>query len=823
MTDLAAVIPYTTVTADMGVAFFGGPDQSLGQSARIIGDVNGDGLADILIGGSSTADASGEAYVVFGKQGGFNTADFDLASLDGTNGFKITGRAGDRIGAVVAGGDLNGDGYADILVNAPTNSFFVSNAGGTYIIFGGQAFAPTLSMNDINGSNAVLVRGFVSNQQLGTSMASAGDLNNDGYDDLIMGAETAALGAGQAYILWGSATLQGGLASFSAQNDAKGFYLTSEGPNFQTGASVSAAGDVNGDGFDDLIVGAPGANASQGAAYIVFGRDGASDPFAPFNLANLSATGQGVRITGAGFSFGQTVSAAGDVNGDGRDDIIVGGSNHAWVIFGGVQLTADFSLAGMKTDQGFAITGTGSLSYRAAAPVGDLNGDGYDEIILGAYQRSSSAGTQAGAAYVIYGRADFGAGFSNIQNGGTGVVSIEGVTAFDKFGRGVGGGGDVNGDGRPDLVVSGIFLDHDGNGTAGGAVVIYAPDPDGPVSYIGSGANDSRSGGVGADSLSGLGGNDMLYGLDGDDVLDGGDLSDQLFGGVGADDLVGGGGGDILYGEDGDDDLSGDDGADKLFGGDGTDQLNGGLGNDRMDGGSGIDTLDGGSGNDVLDGGPGADVLRGGADNDVYIVDDLSDQTIELAGEGYDIVRTAVSGWRLADNVEALELQGNAFMTGLGNNLANNLQGNAGMNILFGYGGVDTINGNDGDDTVVGGAGNDLLRGGLGADSFVVADESFGSGVLETDQVYDFSAAEGDYLDLSLIDANSRVAGLQAFRLVDAFSKFDAAHPENTGQMTLIFAGGITTVRLEVNGDAKVDYQMKINGDVTGESGNWFL
>ena len=148
-----------------------------------------------------------------------------------------------------------------------------------------------------------------------------------------------------------------------------------------------------------------------------------------------------------------------------------------------------------------------------------------------------------------------------------------------------------------------------------------------------------------------------------------------------------------------------------------------------------------------------------------------------------------------------------ADLDGSGNAGTNNLQGNAGNNSLQGLAGVDTINGNDGDDVIVGGEGNDLLRGGLGADAFVVTAPA--SGALETDQVYDFSAAEGDIIDLSGVFAGT-------IALVSAFGK-------HAGEMTLGFAGGVTTLKLDLNGDGKVDYQMRINGDVTGESGDWLL
>ncbi|RYF93802.1 MAG: hypothetical protein EON95_07585 [Caulobacteraceae bacterium] len=197
----------------------------------------------------------------------------------------------------------------------------------------------------------------------------------------------------------------------------------------------------------------------------------------------------------------------------------------------------------------------------------------------------------------------------------------------------------------------------------------------------------------------------------------------------------------------------------------------------------------------------------------MFLVDDLGDTTIELEDEGYDIVRADI-GWTLGDNIEALQLQGSADIDGVGNALANNIQGNSGANRLEGGAGADTINGNDGDDIIVGGVTGDHLRGGAGADTFVVA-HAFGP-TLETDIIYDFDTGQGDTIDLSAIDTNLSLDGDQGFVLVGSFTKA-------AGQMTLTYAAGQTTLRLDLNGDGRVDYQMKINGDVTHDSGGWAL
>jgi Ca2+-binding RTX toxin-like protein len=438
------------------------------------------------------------------------------------------------------------------------------------------------------------------------------------------------------------------------------------------------------------------------------------------------------------------------------------------------------------------------------AGAGDVNGDGIDDLLIGAY-RAEPNGAYSGAAYVLFGRnTGFAASVSLGSLTTATGVRINGEAAGDNFGGDV-SAADINGDGLIDLIISAAYAGPGGNGNAGAAYVIFGQQ--GASAFVGTPGEDDLSGTAGADTADGGAGKDILRGLGGDDVLNGGDANDQIFGGANNDILGGDAGSDILYGDDGTDTLNGGDGADKLFGGTGADQLNGGTGNDRMAGEADVDTLNGGAGNDYLDGGLGADIMSGGTDNDVYIVDNAGDQTIETAGQGYDIVRTALDGWVLGANLEGLELQGSADIDGSGNADANNLQGNSGANTLSGLAGVDTINGNDGDDTIIGGAGNDLLRGGIGADTFVVA-HAFGP-VLETDQIYDFSAAENDRLDFSAAFAGT-------LDVVAAFSK-------TAGEMTVTFAAGATTVRLDTNGDGKADYQVKINGDVTNDTGNWLL
>jgi Ca2+-binding RTX toxin-like protein len=279
---------------------------------------------------------------------------------------------------------------------------------------------------------------------------------------------------------------------------------------------------------------------------------------------------------------------------------------------------------------------------------------------------------------------------------------------------------------------------------------------DGPDSLEGFGGADTLSGGAGDDVLSGGSGADLLEGNSGTDTLDGGSGVDTLRGGAGDDTYVVDGAGDVLTelvgggtdevisavsytlgstleslslagtgnlngtGNSGNNLIRGNAGDNVLNGGSGTDTLMGRDGSDSLAGGSGMDRLEGGLGADTLNGGPGLDAMAGGAGDDVYFVDARGDLITELAGEGTDVVRSAVSRG-LPVNVEQLVLTGSADLNGAGNGLANVLSGNSGNNSLSGGEGNDTMRGGFGNDTLLGGLGMDSMIGGAGDDSYSVS------------------------------------------------------------------------------------------------------
>ncbi|MBX3478947.1 MAG: FG-GAP repeat protein [Caulobacter sp.] len=797
-----------------------------GQSVANVGDINGDGIDDFAIGATGVGGASqGAVYIVFGNASGF-AANVSLSSLNGTNGFQVNGGeyAQDFVGVSVAGaGDVNGDGIDDLIIGASGADPDGGGSGAAYIVFGKNTavdgdFAADIATSSLTGTTGFQISGTQGGDSLGYWVAGGGDFNGDGIDDMVVGALQADNYRGAAYVIFGTDSGFVGNLDVATLDGTNGFKLPAVAVYDYAGVSVANAGDINGDGIDDIIVGAQGSDsngANAGSAYVIFGKDTsvAGDFAASVALSGLDGT-NGFRVTGlaVGDQLGISVDGAGDVNGDGIDDFIVGANGltnngGAFVVFGkdtsvSGDFAASFSASTLDGTNGFRIDGQVSgdnLGLRVAG-LGDVNGDGIDDIGVAASGQDPN-GSSSGAAYVIFGRNTFGATVSLGGLDGTNGLKINGEAAGDSL-RSVAGGGDFNHDGVADILVGTPFNDAGGN-NSGAAWIIYGIETS---SFAGTPGDDDLTGTAGNDTADGGAGNDILRGLAGDDVLSGGDLSDQLFGGDNNDILNGDAGGDLLYGEDGADTLNGGDGGDKLFGGAGADELNGGTGNDRMSGDDDIDTLNGEGGNDYLDGGTGADIMSGGTENDIYIVNDAGDQTIELANEGYDIVRADLT-WTLSDNIEGLQLQGGGDIDGTGNGLANNIQGNSGANRLDGGAGVDTINGNDGDDFIIGGQGNDLLRGGAGADTFVVS-HAFG-GTLETDQIYDFNTAEGDIMDFSGAFADT-------ISVVSSFSK-------QAGEMTLTFAGGVTIVRLDIDGDGRTDYQVKINGDVTGDTGGWLL
>jgi Ca2+-binding RTX toxin-like protein len=536
-----------------------------GLSVSAAGDINKDGLADFIVGAPASdvnaADA-GASYVVFGTKAGLPDG-FTLASLNGSNGFRISGTtAADHSGfSVASAGDINHDGYADIIIGAPDADPHGSGSGAAYVVFGkAGGFAANIDLASLNGSNGFALSGAAAGDFAGSSVHS-GDINGDGYADLIIGAPGAAPGA--TYVVFGHSGAFAAALDLSSLNGTTGTLLTTSAPfhrDVQAGFSVSA-GDFNGDGIDDVLIGAPyayGYGKSSGAAYIVFGHTGAfnSSQFIDTNLG----TG-GIRIIGAEHldMAGFAVASAGDINGDGFDDLIVSmpyantpynndpTRGVSYVVFGTDSGIATIDLSSANGTNAFKVPGVfiGDLTGYSVSAAGDVNGDGFADLIIGAPNAGSGA---EGIAYVLFGQPNgFDATIDLHNLNATRGFWVYGDNSGDQAGASVSAAGDINGDGFDDLLVG--APGSDGTGTSAGAVaVVYGSDLLGIDPLIGT---------AGKDTITGTAGADTILGKAGDDTIMGGGGADTTFGGAGNDQMHvadrsfhrvdGGGGLDVLH------------------------------------------------------------------------------------------------------------------------------------------------------------------------------------------------------------------------------------------------------------------------------------
>ncbi|MCX6410331.1 MAG: FG-GAP-like repeat-containing protein [Actinobacteria bacterium] len=389
-----------------------------GGSVASAGDVNGDGLADVIVGASDADPSSrtnaGSSYVIYGTASPSNV---NLASL-GSSGFRIDGAAaGDGSGSSVASaGDVNGDGRADVIVGAPAGGpSWRDRAGSSYVIYG-TASPSNVNLASLGSSSGFRIDGAADLDYSGNSVASAGDVNGDGRADVIVGAPSASpssrSGAGSSYVIYGTASPSNvDLASLGSS----GFRIDGAADSDYSGGSVASAGDVNGDGRADVIVGAPSASPSSrsgaGSSYVIYGTASPSDVDLSLPLGS-----SGFRIDGAADSdySGGSVASAGDVNGDGRADVIVGApsadpslrddAGSSYVIYGTAS-PSDVDLSLPLGSNGFRIDGAADLDYsgRSVASAGDVNGDGLADVIVGAPYADPSSRRNAGSSYVIYG------------------------------------------------------------------------------------------------------------------------------------------------------------------------------------------------------------------------------------------------------------------------------------------------------------------------------------------------------------------------------------------------------------------------------------
>ena len=431
-----AAAPAWTAENNQALAFFG---EALGPA----GDVNGDGYADVIIGShvfDNGQTDEGRAYVYHGSSSGLGTA--PAWTAEGNQVGAVFGQA------VGTAGDVNGDGFSDVVVGAENYDNGQTDEGRAFVYRGsatGLVTTPTWTReSDQAGA------GF------GVTVATAGDVNADGFADLIVGAwgyDNGEENEGRVFVYHGSASGLGALAWTAESNQLVGQMY-----------KCATAGDVNGDGYADVIVSAPlytNGQSLEGRAWVFYG-----------SLSGLAAQpAWGVESNQTFANLGE-VATAGDVNGDGYADVMVGArwysngheyEGRAYVFCGskiGLAGTPAWITEGNATQVLFGSVGT----------AGDVNGDGFSDVIVGASEFSNGQ-TNEGRAYVYYGGAE--------DLSTTPVAFIPGGQAGAGWGWTVGTAGDVNGDGYSDILMSALNFD---NGQVDeGKVWAYYGTPNGPA------------------------------------------------------------------------------------------------------------------------------------------------------------------------------------------------------------------------------------------------------------------------------------------------------------------------------------------------------
>ncbi len=369
--------------------------------------------------------------------------------LSSTTAWSITGsNQHDRLGrGISSAGDVNGDGYDDVLVGVPSYSQASPSRPGRVFLFYG-------SSSVLAGTPDVILEGVHNADTFGTSVAQAGDVNGDGYDDIIVGSVTydnTETDEGRLYLYYGSAS---GLVTTPV------WTYESDQANAWLGRMVSTAGDVNGDGYADIIANAPrydNGQTDEGIVWVFYGSASGPSSTPDWSVESNQTNGQLGEDTG--------LNTAGDVNGDGYDDVLIGRYNYSngeaseglvSLYYGsasGLSTTADWVYESNQA--------TATLGW-AVGPAGDVNRDGYADFLVGADEYNTLV-NNGGRAFLFYGHISGPAS--------TPDWAVSGAQANSSMGQVVASAGDVNGDGTTDILIGQQF--YTGLAFAGGRAIVY--------------------------------------------------------------------------------------------------------------------------------------------------------------------------------------------------------------------------------------------------------------------------------------------------------------------------------------------------------------
>ncbi len=452
--DAGAVYPITIDPISTSPTWTSAGNQTssgFGFSVASAGDVNGDGYGDVIVGAPFYDNGQideGRAFVFHGSASGLLSAvkwTAESNQNDAHFGWSVS-----------SAGDVNGDGYGDVIVGADQFQGTTGFVGRIYIYYG--------SANGLVATPSKIMDGNQPNARFGYSVASAGDVNNDGFSDVVIGAplyDNGQIDEGKIFVCYGSNNGPSIVNMTGESNIANAFF----------GCVASTAGDVNNDGYDDIIVGAMTYKdspnyISQGKAFVYHGSSTGLSTIPSWKMEN-----QYTWFTYIGIS----VASAGDVNNDGYDDVIVGATGFdnfeqgsfndegkCYVYYG--------SLTGLSPTVSWTAEGFQSFARfgNSVASAGDINNDGYDDVIIGSYM-SDYGQTDEGSAALYFG-ATSGLTFPAYK-------VFESNQAQATYGNSVASAGDVNNDGYDDLII-GAYLYN--NGSTTGKTFVYHGASGGP-------------------------------------------------------------------------------------------------------------------------------------------------------------------------------------------------------------------------------------------------------------------------------------------------------------------------------------------------------